>query len=91
MDKPKKMFAGDVMVEKCISHRLAAANTVFDCGPTWYGRQSASRIDFLRVPRTLVTLITRCVVLKGMGRRLQHASTKYRFDHFPLLVTLPME
>ena len=31
------------------------------------------------------------LLLKGMGRRLQHANTKYRFDHFPLLVTLPME
>ena len=30
-------------------------------------------------------------MLKGMGKKLQHANTKYRFDHFPLLVALPME
>ena len=71
--------------------QISSSKHFFDCGPTWYGRQSASRIDFLWVPRTLVTQVTRCVVLKGMGRRLQHANTKYRFDNFPLLVTLPME
>ena len=91
VENGKQNFAGEVLAEKCSYHRMAAANTFFDCGATWFGRQSNSRIDVLWMPRTLVKLVRKCVVLKGMGKKLQHANTKYRFDHFPLLVALPME
>ena len=84
-------YASTTLVEYAKKMQLSAVNSHFASGATWFDKDTSSRISFLWAPTGLLPTISRCHVLKCLGRRLQHANVQYRYDHYPLLVSFPLD
>ena len=65
---------------------MAAINTHYPSGDTYYGPSSSSRIDFICMPVGMLHKVETCKVLHRRGKSLQMISSRDLRDHIPLLV-----
>jgi hypothetical protein len=69
---------------------LILANTwgQSSAGPTWFGPNSQSRIDYVGVPGAAWHSVIRCKVLYECALRLQKMNAPVLRDHCPVLLEL---
>eukprot|EP00971_Amphidinium_carterae_P081407 1610596-Amphidinium_carterae.1 len=72
------------------AHRLLLVNTFQQsgCGPTYFSSNSATRVDYIAVPRCMLERVSNCAVWRRTGRRLQLAECARNMDHAPVAVEL---
>ena len=83
----KENFNGVLFRELLVDTNLAAANTHFDTGSTFYSnRGNGSRIDYIGTCVSMVTTrkVSKVMLLNKSGDRLQKARVCGRNDHRPL-------
>ena len=84
-------FNGGCMANLLSSQFLAAVNSFYDVGSTYYGpppRRHSTRIDYICVPCSALSRVSRCHVQYGPGDRLQLICDLGRRDHFPLQIEI---
>lgn len=72
---------------------LVAVNTVYTTGPTYYSTMhaSSSRIDYICIPRCMVTTGVRWVTIpEGAAAELQLVRSRHKADHRPVIAALPI-
>ena len=67
-------------------HQMLAANTYYENPPTFYGNNSATRVDYICVPRAAADHIKHCRVWTRFGDRNQLARCSRRLDHRPVVL-----
>ena len=77
---------GVILRELLVDLELTAVNTHYNTGPTYYGRKSNSRIDYIGCCTSLFTRgkISKCITLERSGDRLQKIRTYAKADHRPV-------
>eukprot|EP00971_Amphidinium_carterae_P125669 2489421-Amphidinium_carterae.1 len=72
---------------------LAAINTYFGCGSTFYSGQGhrATRVDYILCPAAALPRVQRCEMWHRAGDRLQLIQVNARRDHRPLAVRVALE
>ena len=78
--------SGDRFRDFLHKHYLAATNTFYNAGPTYYGIIAGytSRVDYIRLPQALLPQISKCCVWHGSGDSLQLVAGPGKRDHRPL-------
>lgn len=72
-------------------YSLAAANTVAGHGgPTDFGPNGSSRIDYVIMPAALCSHIRHCGIWARSGRRLQHVNVARPHGHWPLAFSVSL-
>ena len=78
-------YNGGKLRELLDEHHMAAINTFFPAGATYYGQfGNNSRIDYVCLPRTMLARVESCKVLFSVGKRLQLIPAAGKRDHMPL-------
>jgi hypothetical protein len=78
-------YNGGKLRELLDEHHMAAINTFFPAGDTYYGQfGNNSRIDYVCLPQTMLARVESCKVLFSAGKRLQPIPAAGKRDHMPL-------
>ena len=78
-------YNGGKLRELLDEHHMAAIDTFFPAGDTYYGQfGNNSRIDYVCLPRTMLARVESCKVLFSAGKRLQLIPAAGKRDHMPL-------
>ncbi|CAE8657128.1 unnamed protein product [Polarella glacialis] len=80
---------GAMLRDMCNRHHLCLVNTFFQhgSGDTWHGMDGrSSRIDYVIMPKSLLTAVSSCNVWRKTGFQLQLAHVPRLVDHSPVVV-----
>ena len=69
---------------------MAAINTHYPSGDTYYGPSSSSRMDYICMPVGMLHNVGSCNVLHRLGKSMQMISPRDMRDHMPLMVEADM-
>jgi len=82
----------DLLYEFMIEEGLAALNTFWEVGPTFYGpRGGHSVIDYVMVPVEFMARVSKCCASIRLAKRLQLISCHSLRDHIPVLARCRFE
>eukprot|EP00971_Amphidinium_carterae_P352980 6492786-Amphidinium_carterae.1 len=78
------------VLELLNTHRMLLVNTFLQsgCGPTYFSSTSSTRVDYIAVPRCMLTRVSNCTVWRRTGHRLQLAESARNLDHAPVAIEL---
>ena len=81
-------YNGSKLRELLCRHHVAATNTFFAAGDTYYGSfGNSSRIDYVCIPQTMLDMVCRGKILYALyaaGKRLQLIPAAGKRDHMPI-------
>ena len=78
-------FNGEKLRELLTDHHMAAVNTFFPAGDTFFGHFGrSSRIDYICLPVSMLERVKQCAVLYAAGKRLQLIPVAGKRDHMPV-------
>ena len=85
-DKPAN-FNAIALSTALFEHRMAAINSFWPVGPTFFSAQGAtSYIDHIFVPRAAVKQVARCNAWRHTAEQIR--ASPYFLDHIPVVVVL---
>ena len=78
-------YNGKKLRELLSDHYMAATNTFYPAGDTYFGQfGNSSRIDYVCIPQSMLDRVDRCSVLYAAGKRLQIIPAAGKRDHMPV-------
>ena len=80
----EKHGSGTALREMLHRHSLGCTGTYYNVGPTYFGHDSSSRIDWLFVPDGLLHAVRHQSVLQKLGRQIQKLNSAKHRDHCPV-------